>query len=74
MTSNYCIVSFPDEKNAVALIPRVWMKSSEECYWPILCTDVTALVKRKRAPDPEKWTTHKIRVIGNKFYGKSSKQ
>lgn len=66
---DYLIVKFPNEDDAVAVIPSKWVLGGE-CFWPPPPSDVTKLVKRGTSPDFDKWTKCAVTTI--KKFGKIS--
>ena len=67
----FYIVKFPDEEDAVEVIPKVWV-TNISCYWPPACKPSVfkKLVKKCQEPDVNTWTIHIVKIIkgfGNAF-------
>ena len=73
LCSMFYVVEFPDEVSSddgrplMDVIPSCWFTSEEklECYWPVGGNAaVSQAVKRRVKPDPSKWETCPVRVLG----------
>ncbi|XP_021945113.2 uncharacterized protein LOC110843420 [Folsomia candida] len=60
--SRFAIVKFPKENNAVAVVPKSWLKD-DCCYWPPRGADSGKMAKKDTAPDTDKWSKCEAIVI-----------
>lgn len=58
----FCVVKFPDESDAVAVVWKGWILG-DKCYWPKFSKHITKLVKNKTEVDVESWEPCKVKLI-----------
>jgi len=64
--SNFAIVKFVDEKDAIAVVSIAWVQE-DLCYWPPPSADIVKFTKKSIPPNSETWK--KCRVKVTKLFG-----
>ncbi len=67
MEKEFYIIKFPNEKDAIAVVPALWIED-KMCYWPPSLSNTSSLAKKKAQPVKETWEKHVFEVI--KGFGK----
>lgn len=77
---HYAIGKFPEENDAVAIVPLRWMKDDDYCYWPPIKSKVVALAKSATSDEAisfDGWSICQVKLLryryctGNLFNYKS---
>jgi len=57
----FSIVKFPEENDAVAVVPNIWLIEGY-CYWPPP-GDISKLSRKRVVPDIDTWSKNRYTVI-----------
>jgi hypothetical protein len=69
MEKEFYIIKFPNEQDAIAVVPALWIED-KICYWPPSLSNTSSLAKKKAQPVKKTWEKHVFEVIQGfgKFY------
>lgn len=58
----FCIGKFPDENDAVAVFPKLWIDDSgSKCWWPP--KNASKAAEKERSPKQSTWSLCKVIIL-----------